>query len=82
MRPRVGEVGGSDGGPIGGIGDNSALTLARESDGSEVAGVVGLDATLGVDGRDEDTSIFSTHMALRSRKINNVINGHTVKRST
>jgi len=64
---------------MGGIGDNSALTLAGESDGSEVAGVVGLDATLGVDGRDEDTSIFSTQ---RSRKINNVINGHTVKRST
>ena len=72
MRPQVGEVGGNDGGPMGGIGDNSALTLAGKSDGSDVAGVVGIDATLGVDGRDKDPSIFSTHMALRSRKIKNV----------
>lgn len=67
---------------MGGSRDIGALTFTGESVCTAVAGVVGLDAPLEVDGRDEDTSIFSTHMALRSRKINNVINGHTVTRFT
>ena len=82
MGPGGGEVGGSDGGPMGRIGDVGAVTLAGESVGNEVEGVVGLDAAWGVDGRDEETSIFSAHIAFRSRKINKVINGHTVQRFT